>query len=367
MGWTILYIAFALVALWLLGEVLFQHKAPLRWRLLALCGFLGVVAGVLIPSVIVIALGAIAFAAGQTFVTLSVRRGFAEGWTIGGRPKPNRRRRARSSRAPAAGPNLQVSGLAEETAPATADAVSETAPGGHGGDGAGSPDPYQVLPDAAGPGEPPAAPEFFGYAHPDAPTVYAPQPLPDETGAYGVYSPDARPDPLTAPGAYDLFGNAAAEGDGNGHGYGGGYAPTAGQDGYAPTAGQDGYAPTTGQDGYADPYPAYADGAYHGEQVPYSDPYIGTQQYAAHYEPYEEPDPFGRAPYQAEQYYDGLGGQPAQHYGQEYYPETPPDGVWVPQQRETGHPAEQPTYPPQQQPTYPPPQQSGYDEQRYHY
>ncbi|WP_257980297.1 hypothetical protein [Streptomyces sp. CB02959] len=362
----ILYIAFALVALWLLGEVLFQHKAPVRWRLLALCGFLCVVAGVLIPSVIVIALGAIAFAIGQTFVTLSVRRGYEEGWTIGGRPKPNRRRRARSSRAPAAGPNLQVSGLTEETAPAAADAAAETPPGGHGGygghgedgghggygghgedgghggDGAGSPDPYQPLPDAPGPGEPPAAaPDFFEYGQPDAATVYAPQPLPDETGAYGVYSPDARPDPLAAPASYDVFGNATADGDGNGQGYGGGYAPT------------------TGQDGYADPYPAYDQGAYHGGQAPYSDPYIGTQQYAAHYDPYEEPDPFGQGQYQTGQYYDGLGGQPAQHYGQEYHPETPPDGVWVPQQRETGHPAEQPTYPP--------PQHPGYDEQRYHY
>ncbi|AJC58984.1 hypothetical protein [Streptomyces sp. 769] len=353
MGWTILYIAFGLVALWLLGEVLFQNKAPLRWRLLALCGFLGVVTGVLLPSVIVIALGGIAFAVGQTYVTLSVRRGYMDGWTIGGRPKPNRRRRARSSRGPAAGPNLQVSGLTEETPEAVAGSGTQPTAGAHDGayvgahDGVGAPDPYQPLPDPVGPGEPPvAAPDFASAsAFADAPTVYAPQPLPDETGAYGVYSRDSRPDPLAA-ASYDVFGNVTAEGDANAHGYGGGYG--------APP----------GQGEYTDPYPAYDDGSYHGGQAPYSDPYIGTQQYAAHYDPYEEPDAFGGTPYQAGQY-DGLGGQPAQQYGQEYYhpqtpqtPQNPLDDAWVPQQRDTGHAAEHPSYPPPQ---------PGYDEQRYHY
>ena len=84
MGWTVLYIAFGIVALWLLGEVLLQYKARLRWRLLAFVGFLGVVLGVLIPSVIVIGLGAAAFAVGQTYVTLSFRRGFAAGWAVSG-------------------------------------------------------------------------------------------------------------------------------------------------------------------------------------------------------------------------------------------------------------------------------------------
>ncbi|MET7317817.1 hypothetical protein ABZX83_21070, partial [Streptomyces thermoviolaceus] len=31
MGWAVLYIAFGVVALWLLGEVLLQYKARLRW------------------------------------------------------------------------------------------------------------------------------------------------------------------------------------------------------------------------------------------------------------------------------------------------------------------------------------------------
>ncbi|MEU0037384.1 hypothetical protein ABZ063_25890, partial [Streptomyces sp. NPDC006333] len=48
MGLTVLYIAFGIVALWLLGEVLLQYKARLRYRLLAFVGFAGVVLGVLI-------------------------------------------------------------------------------------------------------------------------------------------------------------------------------------------------------------------------------------------------------------------------------------------------------------------------------
>ncbi len=82
MGLTVLYLAFGIVALWLLGEVLLQYKARLRWRLLAFVGFLGVVLGVLMPSVVVIGLGAIAFAVGQTYVTLSFRRGFEQGWAV---------------------------------------------------------------------------------------------------------------------------------------------------------------------------------------------------------------------------------------------------------------------------------------------
>ncbi|WP_206305904.1 hypothetical protein [Streptomyces sp. RFCAC02] len=93
MGWTVLYIAFGVVALWLLGEVLLQYKARLRWRLLAFCGFLLVVVGVVMPSVAVIALGTVAFATGQTFVTLSFRRGFSTGWALGGKPGTSRRRR----------------------------------------------------------------------------------------------------------------------------------------------------------------------------------------------------------------------------------------------------------------------------------
>ncbi|MEV4443211.1 hypothetical protein AB0K09_30260 [Streptomyces sp. NPDC049577] len=101
MGWTVLYIAFGVVALWLLGEVLLQYKARLRWRLLAFVGFLGVVTGVVLPSVVVIVVGALAFAVGQTYVTLSFRRGFSAGWALrrsAPQPKSRSGRRRKSQR-----------------------------------------------------------------------------------------------------------------------------------------------------------------------------------------------------------------------------------------------------------------------------
>ncbi|MEI7029748.1 hypothetical protein [Streptomyces pratensis] len=110
MGWTVLYIAFGLVALWLLGEVLLQYKARLRWRLLAFAGFLGVVVGVLLSSQAVIVLGTLTFATGQTFVTLSFRRGFSTGWAIGGSPGESRRRK-RGRSAAVKEPTLEVSDL----------------------------------------------------------------------------------------------------------------------------------------------------------------------------------------------------------------------------------------------------------------
>ncbi|MGW2997192.1 hypothetical protein ACWDA9_37755, partial [Streptomyces sp. NPDC001193] len=112
MGMTVLYIAFGFVALWLLAEVLMQYKARLRWRLLAFAGFLGVVAGVVLPSVPVIGLGAAAFALGQTLVTLSFRKGFEAGWALrrGGEPvrQQTRRRKAGGARPE---PALKVTGL----------------------------------------------------------------------------------------------------------------------------------------------------------------------------------------------------------------------------------------------------------------
>ncbi|MFJ6213929.1 hypothetical protein ACIQGZ_11450 [Streptomyces sp. NPDC092296] len=81
-GYMLLYAAFVVVALWLVAELLLQHKAPLLWRSVALAGFLGVVAGMRFGSVAVIGLGAAAFAVGQTFVTLSVKRGYRAGWSL---------------------------------------------------------------------------------------------------------------------------------------------------------------------------------------------------------------------------------------------------------------------------------------------
>ncbi|WP_406509000.1 hypothetical protein [Streptomyces sp. NBC_00212] len=249
MGWTVLYIAFGIVALWLLGEVLLQYKARLRWRLLAFTGFVGVVLGVLIPSVFVIILGAIAFAVGQVYVTLSFRRGFSTGWALGGRPGASRRRRAsRGKSAPAAEPVLEVSDLQYEDAAA-----------------AGSLDAN---------GEPLHA----DSAHADS--VYEPQPMPDETGQYGIYTPAQQPEAQPQYGAYDP------------------------------------------QQPYADPYAPQYDDAGAGQQqyAAYSDPYIGNGGQA--YGTYSGYDSFGGQ----QSYPDPLTAQ--------YATDTPPGGVWVPQQRD---------------------------------
>ncbi|QWQ44109.1 hypothetical protein KME66_26415 [Streptomyces sp. YPW6] len=298
MGWTVLYIAFGLVALWLLGEVLLQYKARLRWRLLAFGGFLGVVVGVLLASVPVIVVGTLAFATGQTFVTLSFRRGFSTGWAIGGSPGESRRRR-RGGGAAVKEPTLEVSGLevAEPDAPA-------------------------------------------GYDRPSAvPTVHEPQPLPEDTGQYGVYGDtgydrdghahqdqghDADPSDLPQHTAYDPYT---------------GYDQQPAQDPYAGT-----YDYGTGEQNYA----------------AYSDPYIGTTNGSPSY---------GYDAYGGGDGYDSQGGQQsyadpyAQSYGEDpygagaYSTDTPPGGVWVPQQRDT-----EPYSPtPPEQPTGPAPYGNGYD------
>ncbi|WP_055568512.1 hypothetical protein [Streptomyces atriruber] len=293
MGWTVLYIAFGFVALWLLGEVLLQYKARLRWRLLAFGGFLGVVVGVLIPSVWIIGLGAIAFATGQTYVTLSFRKGFSTGWALGGQPGLSKRRRA-PRRGGAKEPTLQVSDLEYEEVPP---------PPAHG------PDVPAHDPDVPGAG------------------VYAPEPMPDDTGQYGVYS-DAPYAPPTAGDAHQS------------EGYGYDAAAYAGYD-------QQNYGyDETGQQQYA----------------AYSDPYIGTQTYGARqsYDTYGDQQQY--APYGGDTYSAGLGGT---------YQDTPPGGVWVPQQRTTDEP-----YSGELPPEQPYPYQgghtgdydgSGYNEQQYRY
>lgn len=292
MGWTVLYIAFGVVALWLLGEVLLQYKARLRWRLLAFVGFLGVVFGVLLPSVVVIAVGAIAFAVGQTYVTLSFRRGFSTGWALGGSPgvSPRRKSGAKSGAA-SREPSLEVTDLSYEHAA-----------------------PYEPDPYDPAPYEPAAS-------APQPEPVYEPQPLPDDTGQYGVYS-----DAAYAAQQQDQSQNYAQ--------YGGSYDSYSGYGQQQPT-GQDGYA---GQYDYGTGQQQYA---------AYSDPYVGGQQYNS----YET--------------YDSYGGpqQYADPYAQNQYSETPPGGVWVPQQRD----GEQEAPPmPQEQPS-PYGYDTGYNEQQYRY
>lgn len=81
-GYLLLYAALAVVALWLIAELLLQNRAPLVWRGVALSGFLLVVGGMRLQSVLVIGIGAAAFAVGQFFVTTSVKRGFVAGWSL---------------------------------------------------------------------------------------------------------------------------------------------------------------------------------------------------------------------------------------------------------------------------------------------
>jgi hypothetical protein len=289
MGWTVLYIAFGFVALWLLGEVLLQYKARLRWRVLAFAGFLGVVLGVLISQVIVIGLGAIAFAVGQTYVTLSFRRGFEQGWAVnppaalggltGG--KKSRRERGREE------PGLEVSDL-ESGDPAYGDEARYD----------------QSRPDSVGYGHDDDydRDDVFTPARSAGPTgaestaVYEPQPLPDDTGSYGVYSDQAY--------AGDQSYASADQG----------------QDQYATAAADQTY----GYDGYS---------GYDQQQYGYDQ--AGQQQYAAYSDPY-----IGTQTYGAGSYDTSYGGQQQfvpQDYGQDQYAgyggETPAGGVWVPQQR----------------------------------
>ncbi|GAA4923167.1 hypothetical protein ACFPM3_32275 [Streptomyces coeruleoprunus] len=271
MWWTVLYIAFGVVALWLLGEVLLQYKARLRWRLLAFFGFLGVVGGVVFSSIVMIIIGATAFGVGQTFVTLSFLRGFSTGWALGGRPGASRRRRT----APGAdaGPTLEVSDLEY-----------------------GRP---EDAPDAPhGPYDPSREPSPAGPA-----PVYEPQPLPDETGQYGVYQ-----DPQAGNPAPDQDRTAA-------------YAPYADHSGYDTGA-------------YAGTYD-YGTGEQQ-QYAAYSDPYIGTTTAGP-----------GAPQYGA---YDSYGGQQqyTDPYAGQYGMDTPPGGVWVPQQRDG---EQQFPPPPQDQPS----------------
>ncbi|MFF5566789.1 hypothetical protein ACFY7Z_12410 [Streptomyces sp. NPDC012623] len=353
MGWTVLYIAFGIVALWLLGEVLLQYKARLRWRLLAFAGFLVVVLGVLIPQVFVIAVGAIAFAVGQTYVTLSFRRGFATGWSIGGSPRAGRRRRA-SSAAADREPALEVSDLEYEPVTPPADAAPAY------GERSGSDDtgPYGGYDDA------PAAARSEDTAREQGSEDRGSQQSADGWGTgfdaypgYQQYSPDQTDQTdqdVFAPRKQD--GYADQDSYGNQDAYAGKEAYAA-QDAYSTGyPGQDAYA---AQDAYA---PQYDYGNATGDQryAAYSDPYVGSSQHS----PAHDGHPYGP--------YDGLGEGPGdgrQQYAdpydsRQYAGDTPPGGVWVPQQRERDENAFPPL--PGEQP-----QQQGYDphynDQQYRY
>ncbi|WP_407839555.1 hypothetical protein ACE1OC_29465 [Streptomyces sp. DSM 116496] len=298
MGMTVLYIAFGFVALWLLAEVLMQYKARLRWRLLAFAGFVGVVAGVVLPSVLVIGAGAVAFAIGQTLVTLSFRKGFVSGWSLrrGKAPEPElpQSRRRRAGARPE--PSLEVTALEY------------------------GPDPAED-----GDSDEDAGAFTAGAVRQQVQGFYPPQPASGTSGPYG------------APGETSTFASpftpfAPAEQDA--HQYAAYYDPQ----------GQGGYDYTTG-------YPAP------GEQqvyAAYSDPYIGTGGAVAPQPAYGYEAPYGG--YAPDPYATGQ--------QEQYSMDTPPGGVWVPQQRDVNQPY--PAEEPQQQP-YPYPYQGTGEYEQYRY
>lgn len=324
MGWTVLYIAFGIVALWLLGEVLLQYKARLRWRLLAFVGFLGVVLGVLIPSVVVIGLGAAAFAVGQTYVTLSFRSGFSAGWAVAGGSgflaglgKNKRRGEAEHK-----DPSLEVSDLEAAEGAFGPGGAADAGFGNSPADGIGN----DVYGNAAGTYRQdddfdrdydrddvftPA--RSVQPASAESTAVYEPQPLPDDTGSYGIYSDAA-------------------------------YAAAAGQDPSYANAGQDqSYATaaqstdqTYGYDGYDQQQYGY-DASGQQQYAAYSDPYIGQGYGNTSYDAGYDQQQYGQQGYSQDQY-GGNGG----------YAETPANGVWVPQQRNTDDPLFGGELPPEQ-------------------
>ncbi|GGX61727.1 SCO2102 family sporulation regulator [Streptomyces fructofermentans] len=310
MGWTVLYIAFGIVALWLLGEVLLQYKARLRWRLLAFGGFLGVVLGVLIPSVVVIGLGAAAFAVGQTYVTLSFRSGFAAGWAVTGRPSVTKRRRGEAERQE---PTLEVTDLqpADTGSYAREEFGQDDAYGGDESVFGGRP-------------ETPADPA----------AVYEPQPLPEDTGQYGVYSEGAY---AAADPAY--AGAAQSQDQGQGQS----------QDQFAQNYGYDGYT------GYDQQQYGYDTGQQQ-QYAAYSDPYVGTQNYGG--------GTYDQSYDTSQQQYAQQGYTQDQYAAGGYGGETPSNGVWVPQQRTTEDQYGGELPPEQSYPYEGNGQQGGYDEQQ---
>jgi hypothetical protein len=235
---------------------------------------------VLIPSVVVIGLGAAAFAIGQTYVTLSFRRGFAAGWAMRG-PAAGAGGSSKRRRGEPADPTLEVSDLEEAEGDYDRDDAYRRDNVSYGGDDYDREDVFTPARSA----EPTAA---------ETTAVYEPQPMPDDTGSYGIYGGPAY---ATAGQSQDQSYATAAQGTDQNYAYDySGY----GQQQY-------GY-DTTGQQQYAN----------------YSDPYVGNQTY-------------GGASY--DNGYDTTGQQyPQQGYGQDQYAgggygQTPAGGVWVPQQR----------------------------------
>jgi hypothetical protein len=316
MGYSVLYLAFGIVALWLLGEVLLQYKARLRWRLLAFAGFLGVVIGVYERDVIIIVLGALAFGAGQSFVTLSYKRGFSTGWSLGGRPGSSRRRRGGVTE-----PVLEVSPVEEQY-------LDEYATARQAG-------PRDEL-DAD-------EPDVFGSQRPmDSPQVYQPVQMHEDSGEYPVYDGQSSytPDPYTS-GGYEGYGAQGYAG------WGGDPQPAAAS--YADGFDQPGQSDQSDQSGWGGHQYGYDPGAYQEPATAsygYDTPAGGTDAYS-YQQPYGDPQS-GHQQQEQPQPQQPLGSDP---YGYPYQQQPDPLAQpYIPHQQYQSPYEQQPQQPPFEQP-----------------
>lgn len=168
-------------------------------------------------------------------------------------------------------------------------------------------------------------------ADPAAPAaVYATEPMPDDTGQYGVYTDHAR-----TGGAYHQDQHGEQQPQYAAYDPYDGYGGQAPQDPYGGQGGYQDQGAYQGQGGYQD-QGGHAAGQYdHGadrtDHGAYSDPYngAGTTTGTGQYTPY---DSYGNG-YDPASYATGQQ-QPEDPYAGQYT-DTPPGGVWVPQQRES--------------------------------
>lgn len=298
-GMLALYAALAVVALWLVAELLLQNRAPLHWRGLALGGFLLVAAGMAIHSVPVIAVGALGFAGGQAMVTLSVKRGYAKGWSL----------RAADGSLP--GPLAKVPLLSAATGGAAAVAAAAVAQKKVGEVGPIEESEQRVLPEPVVP----QAAEDGDYGVYE--TVYEPSagPVPDPMalGTDGQFTDGQFTDGQYAQGQFvdgQFAGGQFAEGQ---------FAqgqPMAQEQLMTPGQQQPGY-------GYAE-QPQF-DPQYGYQQQEYAAYYQEQQPYAP-YEPQWQQQPYDPSQYQPEY------AVPQQHIPQqqsyEYYQQQPQPEAW---------------------------------------
>jgi hypothetical protein len=295
---------------------------------LALTGFLLVVVGVGFRQVVLIILGAAAFGTGQTFVTLSYRRGFAAGWALGGRPGSSRRRKAGRTPPPAAdGP--------------AADGPAGEGPAGEGPMEAAEPDLGYGAGQQGYPPPDPGESGSFGTEYtpgrqqetlPQEDPVYSPEPLREDTGEYGVYS--ERGSYASAP--YANGGNEGYDAQAQGQGYGNEWNP------------QPDWQHAADQTSYQEPFTQQEFASYGYQQQPYQEQPSragyqqgqgqGQGQYEG-YDAYQQPQGYAYDPY-------------AQQRTHAYGYDIPPAEDWSPQPDQGEH-----AYIPQQAPpTYDEPQ-----------